>query len=217
MTVSPQKPLASPASPTPRVRMPRAQREEQILRIAEEVFAERGFQATTMEDIAERVGVTKPLIYEYFGSKEGLLSACITSARTQLRVATEAAWQGVGADAPLDVIFRAGVGAFFAFIDEHATAFVLIQQEGAVASQASPLIESIREQQSAATMATFREAPALTAVPDEVLEGYVEVVIGACERVAVWRTRRPEVSADDATEIVVSSVWRGLSSLLPQT
>ena len=140
--------------------MPRAQREEQILRIAEEVFAERGFQATTMEDIAERVGVTKPLIYEYFGSKEGLLSACITRARTQLRVATEAAWQEVGADAPLEVVFRAGVRAFFEFIDEHANAFVLIQQEGAVASQASPLIESIREQQSAATMATFRKAPA---------------------------------------------------------
>jgi len=214
--LSPHKSLASTASPATRVRMPRAQREEQILRIAEEVFAERGFQATTMEDIAERVGVTKPLIYEYFGSKEGLLSACITSARTQLRVATEAAWQEVGADAPLEVIFRAGVGAFFTFIDEHVTAFILIQQEGAVASQASPLIESIREQQSAATMATFRKAPALAAVPDQLLEGYVEVIIGACERVAVWRTRRPEVSADDATEIVVSSVWSGLSALVPQ-
>ena len=193
--------------------MPRAQREDQILRIAEEVFAERGFQATTMEDIAERVGVTKPLIYEYFGSKEGLLFACITSARTQLRLATEAAWQEVGDGAPLDVIFRAGVGAFFQFIDEHVTAFILIQQEGAVASQTSPLIESIREQQSTATMATFRKAPALAAVSDELLEGYVEVIIGACERVAVWRSRRPQVSADDATEIVVSSVWSGLSGL----
>ncbi len=210
-------PKTSTTPPAPRVRMPRAQREEQILRIAEEVFAERGFQAATMEDIAERVGVTKPLIYEYFGSKEGLLSACITSARTQLRVATEAAWQGVGPEAPLDVVFRAGVGAFFEFIDEHVTAFSLIQQEGAVASQASPLIESIREQQSAATMATFRKAPALAAVPDQLLEGYVEVIIGACERVAVWRIRRPEVSADDATEIVVSSVWGGLSALLPRS
>jgi hypothetical protein len=132
-------------------------------------------------------------------------------------VATEAAWQGVGADAPLEVIFRAGVGAFFTFIDEHVTAFILIQQEGAVASHASPLIESIREQQSAATMATFRKAPALAAVPDQQLEGYVEVIIGACERVAVWRTRRPELSAKDATEIVVSSVWSGLSALVPQS
>lgn len=203
-----------PDRPT-RVRMPRAQREEQILTVAEQVFAERGYQATTMEDIAEQVGVTKPLIYEYFGSKEGLLAACINRARTQLREATEASWAAVGPDASLEEVFRAGVRAFFTFIDGHATAFVLIQQEGAVASQASPLIESIREQQSAATVATFRAAPALAGVPDVLLEGCAEVVIGACERLAVWRAGRPDVGVDDATEIVVTSVWGGLAALVP--
>ncbi|MEO5982210.1 MAG: TetR/AcrR family transcriptional regulator [Pedococcus sp.] len=213
---STRAPASSPASGRPtRVRMPRAQREQQILTIAEQVFAERGYPATTMEDIADRVGVTKPLIYEYFGSKEGLLSACITSARTQLREATESSWAAVGSDASLDEVFRAGVHAFFAFIDSHATAFVLIQQEGAVASQASPLIESIRAQQSAATVATFRAAPALAGVPDGLLEGYAEVVIGACERLALWRVGRPEVSVDDATDLVVSSVWDGLAALVP--
>jgi AcrR family transcriptional regulator len=197
--------------------MPRAQREEQILRIAEEVFAERGYQATTMEDVADRVGVTKPLIYDYFGSKEGLLSAAVLRARTQLREATEAAWQSVAEDAPLVEVFRAGVRAFFDFIDEHAHAFVLIQQEGAMASQASGLIESIREQQSSATVRTLRGAPGLSAVPDDLLEGYAEVIIGACERVAVWRTRRPEVTAEAATELVVSSVWGGLAALLPDS
>jgi AcrR family transcriptional regulator len=208
-----------PATTTPmttRTRMPRPQREEQILTVAEQVFAERGYSATTMEDIADRVGVTKPLIYDYFGSKEGLLSAAVTRARGQLREATEAAWQAVGEDAPLGDIFRAGIRAFFDFIDEHAHAFVLIQQEGAMASQASDLIESIREQQSQATVRTLRGAPGLAAVPDDLLEGYAEVIIGACERVAVWRTRRSEVSAEDATELVVSSVWSGLASLLPQ-
>ncbi len=195
--------------------MPRAQREEQILTVAELVFAEKGYSATTMEDIAERVGVTKPLIYEYFGSKEGLLSACITRARTQLREATESAWESVGPTASLEEVFRAGIHAFFTFIDGHATAFVLIQQEGAVASQASPLIESIREQQSAATVAAFRAAPSLAGVPETLLEGYAEVVIGACERLAVWRTTRPDVGVEDATDIVVSSVWGGLAALVP--
>ena len=65
-------------------------------------------------------------------------------------------------------------------------------------------------------MATFRKAPALAAVPDELLEGYVEVIIGACERVAVWRTRRPGVSTQAATDIVVSAVWSGLAALLPR-
>ena len=194
--------------------MPRAQREEQILLVAEQVFAERGYQATTMEEVAERVGITKPLIYEYFGSKEGLLSACITRARTQLRQATEASWAAVGPDAPLAEVFRAGVRAFFDFIDEHANAFMLIQQEGAVASQASPLIESIRAQQSAATASTLAAAPGLESVPPELLEGYAEVIVGACERVAVWRTRRPQVSAADAADLVVATVWGGLESLL---
>jgi AcrR family transcriptional regulator len=167
-----------------------------------------------MDEIAERVGVSKPMIYEYFGSKEGLLSACITRARTQLREATELSWASVGPDAPLSEVFEAGVRAFFEFIDAHATAFVLIQQEGAVASQANPLIEGIREEQSAATVATFRAAPGLGAVPDELLEGCAEVVIGACERVAVWRAGRPGVGVEDATQIVVSTVWGGLASLL---
>jgi AcrR family transcriptional regulator len=209
------RPSATSAPPrAPRVRVPRAQREEQILTAAEQVFAERGFHATSMDEVAERVGVTKPLIYEYFGSKEGLLSACITRARTQLREATELSWASVGPDAPLSEVFEAGVRAFFEFIDAHATAFVLIQQEGAVASQANPLIESIREEQSAATVATFRAAPGLGDVPDELLEGCAEVVIGACERVAVWRASRPGVGVDDATRIVVSTVWGGLASLL---
>jgi AcrR family transcriptional regulator len=195
--------------------MPRAEREAQILVVAEQVFAERGYQATTMEDVADRVGVTKPLIYEYFGSKEGLLAACIVRARSQLREATEASWAAVGPDAPLAEVFRAGVLAFFRFIDEHRNAFLLIQQEGAMASQASPLIESIREQQSAATAQMLASAPGLGDVPQEQLEGYAEVIVGACERVAVWRGRRPEVTAEQATDLVVSAVWHGLDAMLP--
>jgi len=198
-----------------RRRMPRAEREAQILVVAEQVFAERGYSATTMEDVAERVGVTKPLIYEYFGSKEGLLSACIVRARTQLRAVTEAAWEAAGPGAELVDVFRAGVLAFFEFIDEHANAFVLIQQEGAMASQASPLIESIREQQSEAIARTLASAPGLDAVPLELLQGYAEVVVGACERVAVWRARRPGTTAAEATELVVSALWGGLASLQP--
>jgi len=200
---------------TARARMPRAQREAQILTVAQEVFAERGYQATTMEDVAERVGVTKPLIYEYFGSKEGLLVACINHARTQLREATVASWKRVDADAPLEAMFEAGVRAFFDFIDEHAHAFLLIQQEGALAAQASPGIERIRAEQSAVTVEMLRRSPALAEVPDVLLEGYAEAVIGACERVAVWRTRHAGVTADDATDLVMASVWRGLGSIAP--
>ena len=68
---------ATPATGGRRKRMPRAEREQQILEVAEEVFAGDGYQATSMDDIAQRVGLSKPMLYEYFGSKEGLLLACL--------------------------------------------------------------------------------------------------------------------------------------------
>jgi len=57
--------------------VPRADREAQIVEAATEVFGTRGFAATSVGDIAERAGISKPLIYNYFGSKEGLLRACL--------------------------------------------------------------------------------------------------------------------------------------------
>ena len=52
--------------------VPRTVREPQILEVAGRVFAARGYHAASMEEIAGQAGVTKPLVYAYFGSKEGL-------------------------------------------------------------------------------------------------------------------------------------------------
>jgi AcrR family transcriptional regulator len=60
--------------------VPRLEREDQILTVASEVFANEGFATTNIQAIAERAGISKPLIYNYFGSKEGLFLACIERA-----------------------------------------------------------------------------------------------------------------------------------------
>jgi AcrR family transcriptional regulator len=52
-------------------------REQQILAVAGRMFATRGYQATSMEEIADGVGVSKPMLYRYFGSKDGLYLACL--------------------------------------------------------------------------------------------------------------------------------------------
>lgn len=202
------------SAPTPiRRRMPRAEREAQILTVAEQVFAELGYQSTTMDVIAERVGVTKPLIYDYFGSKDGLLVACVDKARTELADVTEAAVRALPADASLEEVMRTGIAAFFTFIDGHAMAFRVIHHENAAAASTEADIERIRAQQSTVVIDALTRSPRLAGVSPMLLEGYAEVVIGACERIAVWRTHRDDISAEDATEFVMSSVWHGLSSL----
>ena len=192
--------------------MPRAQREAKILTVAEQVFAELGYQATTMDEIAERVGVTKPLIYDYFGSKDGLLVACVDKARTELADVTEAAVRALPAETSLEDILRAGIAAFFTFIDGHVLGLRVINTENAAAAGAGTDIERIRAQQSAVVVDSLRSSPRLAGVPPLLLEGYAEVIIGACERVAVWRTHRDDISAEDATDFVMSAVWHGLSS-----
>ncbi len=70
---------AAPARTTKggRVRMTGKQRREQLLEIGRSVFAERGYDGTSVEEIAERAGVSKPVVYEHFGGKEGLYAVVV--------------------------------------------------------------------------------------------------------------------------------------------
>jgi AcrR family transcriptional regulator len=193
--------------------MPRPQREQQMLRVAEAVFAECGYQATSMDDIAARVGVTKPMLYEYFGSKDGLLRACLERARQQLHEQTVAAAGGGGE--PRDVLGRA-VRAFFDFVDAHAAAWSVLQSESMLTSgPGAGQIEQIRRQQSDYTQALLAGLPGAEALDPLALAARAEMVTGACERVAVWRTARAgqdAVSAERATELVMEVLWPGLSA-----
>ena len=64
--------------------MPRERREQLILDVAGQVFARAGYEAAPMDEIAERAGVSKPMLYTYFGSKEGLYLAYIERAGGEL-------------------------------------------------------------------------------------------------------------------------------------
>src|SRR5215208_5294006 len=77
-------------------RVPRVVRERQLVELGEELFAERGFAKASMDELARRAGVTKPVIYELFGSKEGLFEACLEG--LALRLAESIAEAARGAD-----------------------------------------------------------------------------------------------------------------------
>ncbi|WP_024759799.1 TetR/AcrR family transcriptional regulator [Streptomyces exfoliatus] len=80
--------------------VPRADREQQILAAATEEFGRHGYEATTVAAIAARVGVTKPLLHQYFGSKQGLYLACLDPIGDRLLGAIRTAMAGHDTDAP---------------------------------------------------------------------------------------------------------------------
>ena len=61
----------------PRVRMTGAQRRQQLLDIGREIFGQKGYDATSIEEIAARADVSKPVVYEHFGGKEGLYAVVV--------------------------------------------------------------------------------------------------------------------------------------------
>lgn len=198
-----------------RKRMPRAERERQMMAVAEETFAERGYLATSVDDIAERCGVSKPMIYEYFGSKEGLLVACIRAARLELaRATTEAV---VGARTAEEAL-RRGVTAFFRFADSHRRAWSLMLRGEAAAAgpAAAEEIEAGRQEQVEIDIALFRAF--VPDAPPVVLEAAAQIVVGACERLSLWYVNQDDsVSADEAAGYLLTSLWDGLSGLIARS
>jgi len=194
--------------PTRRKRMPRAQREKQMLEVAEAVFAERGFAAASMDDIADRVGVSKPMLYEYFNSKEGLLLACVAQARAELREVTERAVAGhSGAREAL----QSGLRAFFVFARERRQGWSLLRHELAlIGTSASEALEDTRRQQTdliAKLMGEYFGDETSHAA----LEATAELVVGACERLAIWCEQHDEVTPDTATALAMEVLWSGLA------
>jgi len=72
--------------------VPRAEREQQIVAVAVDEFAERGYAGASMVAIARHAGISKPLIYQYFGSKDGLYLVCLHHVAGALLERLELAW-----------------------------------------------------------------------------------------------------------------------------
>jgi AcrR family transcriptional regulator len=187
----------------PRRRVGRAERERQILDAAVAVFGERGYQNASMDQVAERVGVTKPVLYTHFGSKHGLLLACIARARAELLEVTSTA--AASASTPEDML-RRGTQAFFDYLEQQAPAWTLLYSESTVAGDA---LEEIRAQQTD-FIASLLVAQAPHADPKR-LAGWAQVIVGACERLALWRGREPGISSEQATGYLMDLVWTGLA------
>src|SRR5438128_12649599 len=109
-------------------RLPAVQRRRQLLDVSLEVFARRGFHAASMAEVAEAAGVTKPVLYQHFGSKRQLYLELLEDVGQQLSDAIAKAT--AAASGPREQV-TAGFGTYFRFVSEHRSAFTLLFGSGA--------------------------------------------------------------------------------------
>ena len=191
-------------------RLPRAVREQQTLETARVMFAERGFAAVTMDEIAAAVGVTKPLLYTYFGNKEGLYLACMEPAAEAL-VDTVAA--AVAATETPGAAMRAGVHAFFIFVDADRSAWRVLFDETLPAG-AEPARRAAEQRERLAELVAAAELERVPAERREAsrveIEALAAAMLGAAEALARWWLRTEAMPAAEAAELLVRTLERGL-------
>jgi AcrR family transcriptional regulator len=114
--------MASALQPTGR-RLTAEQRREQLFAVALELFARRGYRATTMDDIAEAAGVTKPLVYQHFSSKRALYLELVDSIAQELLIAVRGAV--MRANGPRQQV-EMGFAAYFRLVINREAEFRLL-------------------------------------------------------------------------------------------
>jgi AcrR family transcriptional regulator len=197
---------------TPR-RRDRAARELEMLDAAEEIFGERGYAATSMDDIAASVGVSKPLVYQYYGSKDGLFVACLSRLRAQL---LDAVSDAVLAAPDAEQAMYAGLTQWFRFLDEHPRAWAVMVDEGMLS--AGPAAEAA-DQVRADFVGLIAHMVRLNLPPDrETTDDEVQVVAqalsGATERLAIWRSKAGGgPSPEQVADTLMNVFWIGLRSV----
>lgn len=190
--------------------VPRQVREERILEVAGHVFAARGYRDASMDEIAEQSGFSKPLLYSYFDSKEGLYGAYFARVGRELQEDMRTA---ASPDASPAERLGAAIDAFFAFVERRRHGWEILYSEAA--TRGGPLAEEVTDlrNQIVGWVRLFLEVNEVD--PDEsspsmALDALAYAVVGAGESLANWWLRHPEVQRDVVADWLFGFARAGL-------
>ena len=117
--------VTDPSPKISRKRMTGQERRQQLLDIGRRLFAERGFEGTSIEEIAAQAGVSKPVVYEHFGGKEGLYAVVVDREVERLTTVTMLLFQGPHSKPK----FEAAAVSLLRYIEENADGFRILVRD----------------------------------------------------------------------------------------
>ena len=178
--------------------MPRAERERLILDVAEQAFARDGYHSASMDEIARLAAISKPMLYAYFASKEGLFLACIERSGQELVGRLQQVFDPSASPA---LRLRTRVEEFLRFVEEHRAGWQVLFSE---ASASRPVAEEVAQLRAriALTLQHVIQAGDASGVELDArtAEAVANAIVGAGESLANWWLERPEVSRDQVAE-----------------
>ncbi|MER6139313.1 TetR/AcrR family transcriptional regulator [Streptomyces sparsogenes] len=194
-----------------RVRMTGKERREQLLDIGRTLFAQRGFEGTSVEEIAAKAGVSKPVVYEHFGGKEGLYAVVVDR---EMRRLLDMVTGALTAGHPRELLEQAAF-ALLDYIEAYTDGFRILVRDSPVAQSTgsfASLISDIATQVEDILGLEFKARgfdPKLAPL-------YAQALVGMVALTGQWwldvrRPKKAEVAAH-----LVNLAWHGLDGLEPR-
>ena len=187
------------------------ERREQLIGVGREVFAERGFAAASVEEIAERAGVSKPVVYEHFGGKEGLYAVVVDREVQRLLDAITEALDG--AEHPRAAVERAAE-AFLTYIEEQRDGFRVLVRDAPIGIATGSLPSVIGDVAANAESLLAREFSARGYEP-AMAPLYARALVGMVALVGEWWLEAGEPDRAEVAAHLVNLAWNGLKDLAP--
>lgn len=204
--------MAAPQGPPrpPRARMTGSERRHQLIDIARTLFAERGYEATSVEEVAARSGVSKPVVYEHFGGKEGLYAVVVDREMSALLDGVSASLTNNQYRPRVEAVTL----ALLTYIEERTDGYrVLIRDSPPSLSPGtySTLFNDAVGQVASILAGDFSRR----GLDPELAPLYAQALVGSVSMTAQWWLDAREPKKEVVAAHLVNLMWNGLTGLEP--
>ncbi|HEX8509920.1 MAG TPA: TetR/AcrR family transcriptional regulator [Propionibacteriaceae bacterium] len=188
--------------------MTSADRREQLIDVARALFASRGFEGTSVEEIASRAEVSKPVVYEHFGGKEGLYAVVVDR---EVRTLLDGIRGSLTSGRQRELIEQAAL-SLLDYIEHNTDGFRILARDSSVGSTSgsfATILSDIASQVEGILVDEFKRR----GLDPKTAPMYAQMLVGMVAMTGQWwldtrRPKKPEVAAH-----LVNLAWNGLSGL----
>lgn len=191
-------------------RMSSYQRREQLIRIGRSLFASKGFEAVSVEEIAATAKVSKPIVYEHFGGKEGLYAVVVDREMRALNDTLVAALSAQDVH-PRQIVERTAL-ALLTYIEENAEGFqVLVRDSPSTdpSSSFSSLLGDVSMRVGEILSEWFKKQK----LPTKGVPYYAQMLVGMTVFTGQYWADQRKVSKEQLAALIVNLAWNGLSRM----
>ena len=186
------------------------QRRHQLIDIARAIFAERGYDGTSVEEVAQRAGLSKPVVYEHFGGKEGLYAVVVDREMSALLDGITASLTNNQYRPRVEAVTL----ALLTYIEERTDGYrVLIRDSPASLSPGtySTLLNDAVSQVASILAGDFSRR----GLDPELAPMYARALVGSVSMTAQWWMEAREPKKEVVAAHLVNLMWNGLTGLEP--